>query len=118
MTGRGQYRDERGEETVGKNAEIAVDRIRAISKQRMKKKLDILSKRTSGVAQAHHRDVWRVKRYCRHSRSLFGGNPWCMPGHDILLDPRPTDRGDDGKNRPRGRRWNDPQGWWKEEIPG
>jgi len=64
-------------------------------------------------------------------------------GHDILLDPRPTDRGDDGKNRPPfrrgketagmterggrrvgrknrpwGRRWNDPQGWWKEEIPG
>jgi len=50
MTGREEYRDERGEEAVGKNAEIAVDRIRAIRKQRLKKKLDTLSKRRSGVA--------------------------------------------------------------------
>jgi len=32
---------------AGKNAEIAVDQIRAISKQRLKKKLDTLSKSTS-----------------------------------------------------------------------
>ncbi len=32
---------------AGKNAEIAVDQIRAISKQRLKKKLDTLSKKTS-----------------------------------------------------------------------
>ncbi len=32
---------------AGKNAEIAVDQIRAISKQRLKKKLDTLTKNTS-----------------------------------------------------------------------